>query len=63
MPTERKYEIETIINNALTEEDCYEWAQGNCTAHTAKLIRKYNIKLLKICDAVCEIDDFEVVQI
>jgi hypothetical protein len=55
---ERKHEIEDIIDNALTEKDCQEWAAGNMTKHIAELMKQYSIKVLNIWDDVCEIVEF-----
>ena len=59
MTEERKHEIEDIIDNALTEEDCRAWAEGNLTDHVKQLIKEYHIKQLNIWDDVCEIVEVE----
>jgi len=59
MKEERKHEIEDIIDNALTEEDCKAWAEGNLTDHVKQLIKEYHIKQLNIWDDVCEIVEVE----
>lgn len=58
MTEERKHEIESIINNTLTEKDCREWAAGNMTDHVAELLKQYNIKVLNIWDDCSEIVEF-----
>lgn len=59
MKEERKHEIEDIIDNALTEEDCRAWAEGNCTEHVKQLMEEHHIKQLNIWDDVSEIVDFD----
>lgn len=59
MTEERKHEIEDIIDNALTKEDCRAWAEGNCTEHVKQLMEEHHIKQLNIWDDVNEIVDFD----
>ena len=59
MTEERKHEIEDIIDNALTEEDCKTWAEGNLTEHVKQLMKEHNIKQLNIWDDVSEIVEFD----
>lgn len=56
---ERKHEVEDIIDNALTEEDCRAWAEGNLTDNVKQLMKEHNIKQLNIWDDVCEIVEFD----
>jgi len=58
MTKERKHEIEDIIDNALTEEDCKAWAEGNLTDHVKQLMEEHHIKQLNIWDDVSEIVEF-----
>jgi len=59
MTEERKHEIEDIIDNALTEEDCKAWAEGNLTNNVKQLMEEHHIKQLNIWDDVCEIVEFD----
>lgn len=59
MKEERKHEIEDIIDNALTEEDCRAWAEGNLTDHVKQLMEEHHIKQMNVWDDVCEIVEFD----